>query len=396
MSVDFNGLSDLQVETTGGTFGRLVLGAMLLIFAAASMITTFAFFATYAPGLGDVLHPAYGWAIAGAMGVLLFDLAGLGWTVLRARNSDTTRQFVIATAAAVVTIILALLTSALQVLLSTSFDVGLYETVRSAAIDPATGAAMVDAAGAAIFTETAVLSQFGQTMQLAGVVVMTLGFVLNFAAIAAYVNVGRDVSAAVQTTQLKAYVTAGRFAADQARAQLVVNQTLQSIMKQLPQIAAAAGQQNSGDYFNHSFGGATVIDQQPEPEQPETAVSPTPAMAQTPQSGQKRPSIGFGGGDTVNLVDLAEQQAAADRMTYKPAARSVGGSQRTLAHDGQRWLETWVGGDGTPYATPATLPSDVGRAWADARANNLLPSGMSFERFTELHKTAVNFTQRGK
>jgi hypothetical protein len=190
---NFNGLDDLQIENTQSTFGKFVLYMMLAVFALASMVTTFSFFVTYAPRLGAALHPVYGPYIAGMLGVVLFDLAGLGWTVLRARNSDTTRQFVIATGAAVAAIILALLTSGLQVLLSTSFDVGIYQANGS-------------------------LTEFGQAMQLTGVIVMTLGFVLNFGAIALYVNTSKGITQAVQNTQLRAYVTAGRFAADQARA----------------------------------------------------------------------------------------------------------------------------------------------------------------------------------
>lgn len=234
MSDYFNGLDDFQPESAQSTFGRFVLGAMLALFAAASMLTTFGFFATYAPGLGAVIHEDYGAYIAGALGVLLFDLAGLGWTVLRA-HSDTTRQFVIATVAAIVTIALALLTSALQVLLSSSFDVGLYLADGS-------------------------LSEFGYTIQLTGVIVMTLGFVLNFAAIAAYVNTSRDVTAAVQAAQLRAYMAAGRFAADQARAQLVTRQTVSSIMRQLPEYAARAAQQNSAEYVTKAFVGLPRAD----------------------------------------------------------------------------------------------------------------------------------------
>lgn len=229
MFEDFEGL-EFGIDTTKSVFGRAVMGAMLAVFAAASMITTFGFFVTYAPGLGETLHPTYGAYIAGALGVLLFDLAGLGWTVLRARNSDTTQQFVIATGAAVVTIILALLVSALQVVLSSAFDVGLY---------------LADGR----------LSAFGENMQLTGVIVMTLGFVLNFAAIAAYVNTSKDVTRAVQATQLQAYMTSGRFAADQARAELVTRQTLQGIMRQLPALAARAGQSNAGGYTQRHFMG---------------------------------------------------------------------------------------------------------------------------------------------
>lgn len=221
-------LDDLQIDTPSSWTGRIVRWTMLIAFALASMITTFSFFAVYAPGLGSVLHPDFAPFVAGTLGVVLFDLAGLGWTVLRARNSDSTAQFWIATAAAVATISLALLTSALYVLLSSSFDVGLY-----------------GAAGE--------LTTFGQIMQIVGVVTMTAGFVLNFGAIAAYVNTGADVSKAVQDTQLRAFVTAGRHAADKARAELVTRRTLTEVMRQLPSLANAQGLVNGRGYLDQSF-----------------------------------------------------------------------------------------------------------------------------------------------
>lgn len=219
---------DFRPDTSSSVFGKLVLASMLIVFAAASMLTTYSFFAVYAPGLGQVLHPAYAGQISGLLGVLLFDCAGLGWTVLRSRDSDTSEQFVIATVAAVATISLALLTSALYVVLASSFDVGLY-------------------------TATGELSSFGQTMQAAGVITMTLGFVLNFGAISTYVNTSAGVTSAVQQTQLAAYANAGRFKADRARAELVTHQTLQSIMAELPDRAALAGQENGAGYLNRAF-----------------------------------------------------------------------------------------------------------------------------------------------
>lgn len=225
----FNGLEDLEIESSGSIAGKIVLGAMLLVFTIASMITTFSFFVTYAPGLGQVIHPEYGAYIAGGLGVLLFDLAGLGWTVLRSQNSDTQHQFVIATMAAVVTIFLALFVSGLQVVLSTSFDVGLYLSDGS-------------------------LSKFGESMQLIGVGTMTLGFVLNFAAIAAYVNVSKGVTAATQQTQLKAFVNAAQFKLDQERARLVTGRTMEGVFKDLPRQADNAGQRNTEHYMDRAFG----------------------------------------------------------------------------------------------------------------------------------------------
>lgn len=228
MNDQFFNFDDFQPETSSSVFGKFVLGAMLVVFAAASMLTTFSFFAIYAPGLGRVLHPTYAGEISGLLGVLLFDAAGLGWTVLRSRNSDTSRQFVIATIAAVTTIGLAVATSALYVILASSFDVGLYDAANQ-------------------------LTRFGQTMQGAGVITMTLGFALNFSAIAAYVNTSAGVTKAVQETQLAAYANAGRFQADRVRAELVTRQTLQSIMTQLPDRAATAGKENGTGYLEAAF-----------------------------------------------------------------------------------------------------------------------------------------------
>ena len=381
---DFTGL-DFEAETTGSTFGRLVLGAMLLIFAAASMITTFGFFASYAPGLGDVIHPEFGWVIAGVMGVVLFDLAGLGWTVLRARNSDTSKQFVIATAAAVLTITLALLTSGLQVVLSSTFDVGLYLADGS-------------------------LSAAGQNLQMTGVIVMTLGFVANFAAIAAYINTSRDITAAVQQTQLAAYMTGARFAADQARAEIVTRQTLAAIMAQLPQVARTAGAKNRDAYLDRT--GLIVIDQA---DQPDLDWQPIPTAEQqaeqqreyaqrnreyarrndrkADQLDPQRPSIGF------SLVDLGyadhelDQQAAAH---FERVDRADTSPQKTLAHDGQQWVALWVGSsDGRAYTQPVKLPSDPARAWAEVERLGIAPAGMDYATFQQLH-SGVNFTKGGK
>lgn len=219
---------DVRMEDSTSIAGRIVLIIMLIVFLAASMITTFSFFYTYAPGLGRVIHPDYAGYVAGTMGVLLFDLAGLGWTVLRSRNSDTTHQFTIATLAAITTIVLSLITSGLYVALSSAFDIGLYTTGGS-------------------------LSQFGQAMQIAGVAIMTLGFVLNFGAIAAYVNVSRETAQAVHQTQMRGYVAQGRFAADRTRAQLELERTLANIMRDLPALAALQARTNAAGYLDHSF-----------------------------------------------------------------------------------------------------------------------------------------------
>lgn len=223
------GMGDLEIESANTITGRVALWSMLAIFTLASAATTYSFFATYSPGLGAALHSGFAGIVSGALGVVLFDLAGLGWTVLRSSNSDTNKQFWIATAAAIVTIGLSLVASGMYVLLSTSFNVGLY-----------------DAAGR--------LTDFGQVMHIAGVVVMTAGFVLNFGCIAAYVNTGKSVTKAVQDRKLAAYVTQGRFVADQARAQLVTEQTLQGIMRALPSMAAEQGRWNTMDYVEHAFG----------------------------------------------------------------------------------------------------------------------------------------------
>jgi hypothetical protein len=378
---DFTGLN-FEAETTGSTFGRFVLWAMLLVFAAASMITTFGFFANYAPGLGDIIHPDYGWAIAGIMGVVLFDVAGLGWTVLRARNSDTSQQFVIATVAALLTITLALVTSGLQVILASAFDVGLYLTDGS-------------------------LSAAGQNMQLTGVIVMTTGFVANFAAIAAYINASKEISTAVQNTQLAAYLTGAKFAADQARAQIVTQQTLQAIMQQLPQVARTAGAKNRDAYLDRT---GLVIDQQPD--------RPTPAVASadsddkpTGQPKRERP-FGFPGGqpteNSVDLLAMAENQAGRARPANGTGPMRAGDTVmgqapadavKTLMFDKNQKLffETWVDEHGEAWSKVLGLSSDPRHAWQQVQQSGvMIPRRMDYDKFAALHQTAVNFTTRAE
>lgn len=247
---DFDsGLDELNIESTGSIAGGLVLGAMIVAFMLASLFTTFSFFFVYAPGLGRAIHPEYSPYISGFLGMLFFGLAGLGWTFLRSRNSDTGRQFVIATFAAVVTISLDLLTSALYVLLSSSFDVGIH-----------------DAAGQ--------LTQFGQVLQIAGVIIMTAGFVVNFGSITAYVNSSAGTNKAVQTAELRALVNSGRFAAQRAWARTVTFRTLAEIDEMLPNLSERQALANSRGFMSKLVTAGDVPPPQRERDNGRVAVFP--------------------------------------------------------------------------------------------------------------------------
>lgn len=224
----FNEMDDFRIEGPGAFIGKVILIAMLGAFAVASMITTFSFFAEYAPRIGTMIHAGFAAEIAGVMGVILFDAAGLGWTALRAYNADTVRQFAIATMGAIVTIALALGVSALYVIFSTDLVVGIYD-------------------------DAGTLTAFGRNLQIAGVIVMAAGFVLNFALIAGYVNTGAGVARAVQQTEIAAVARERRFAAERRRASLVSEQMLEEIRDRLPEVAALVGREEGDRFLRESL-----------------------------------------------------------------------------------------------------------------------------------------------
>jgi hypothetical protein len=108
-----------------------------------------------------------------------------------------------------------------------------------------------------------------------------------------------------------------------------------------------------------------------------TAVSPTPSPAYAKQdSSQERPSIGFGGGSRdVNLVDMAEAMTSA----------AVSPTPKMLTFENGQWMTTWVASDGQGYAAPISLDPDPAIAWADVGKRGIVPHGMTYRTFADLH-----------
>jgi fluoride ion exporter CrcB/FEX len=112
----------------------------------------------------------------------------------------------------------------------------------------------------------------------------------------------------------------------------------------------------------------------------------------TPSNGGR--PFGLPGGETIDLVDLAERQAA-ERVGFVETDQATEGSRGILIFENGEWMTTWVGADAQSYARPVNLPEDVGQAWAYVNRRNLAPEGMTYGHFAELHKRG-NFTRRGR
>lgn len=222
---DFDfGLSDIvQAEDSGRTMARGGVGFLVVIFFALSSLTTFLFFSTYAEAVGGWAGPGAAPLVAGAVGVLCLDAAALIWSYVRSRAATSGAQMSIALVASVGDLLMALLTSSLYILLSTSFETGIR-----------------NAAGA--------LTEFGVWVNWIGVAVITLSLVGNFASVFAWQIAGADTRKAAQNTQLRAIVSAGQFRVDNARAMMTVGRTIEAIEANLPAEADSMAARQSSQY----------------------------------------------------------------------------------------------------------------------------------------------------
>ncbi len=254
MSSKFNfGLDDLVEDESGGRTGaRWLAAALAVIFFLLSSLTTYLFFSTYAPALGAWAGPNAPY-VAGGIGVICSDFAALAWGYVRAKAATTGAQMTIALTISALDLVLGLLTSALYIVLSTTLAAG----VRAA---------------------DGSLTDFGFALNLAGVMVITLALVANFAAVYIYQNTSADVRSASATTTLAAVVHAGQVKADTARAKMVVQRTLADILAELPSEADAAAATNRAGYFDSAMRrNRTKAGDILEPEERANGSRPTPA-----------------------------------------------------------------------------------------------------------------------
>ena len=225
MSQDFDfGLGDiLQENDSGHTLARGAAVGLAILFLGLSCITTYMFFSTYAPGLGDWAGPAAASIVAGLIGLLCLDVACIVWGYIRNKAATSSAQMAVALVISIADLVLGLLTSGLYIILSTTFDSG----VR-------------DAAGA--------LTEFGQVVNYLGIGVITLALVGNFASVFAWLMTGAEATEAQQKTELRATVKAGKHKIDKARTGQVVNRTIADIGRQLPAAVDGMAARKSAEY----------------------------------------------------------------------------------------------------------------------------------------------------
>jgi len=224
---DFDfGLGDiLQENDSGHTLARGGAGFLAVLFLVLSSITTFGFFSTYAAGIGDWAGPTAAPLVSGAIGVLCLDVAALLWGYVRSRAATSAAQMAIALVISIADLLLALASSALFIILSTSLETGIR-----------------DAAGQ--------LTSFGATVNWFGVAVITAALVGNFASIFAWTQTGADTKKAQQTTELRAVVTAGQHTIDKERTGQIVTRTIGDIRRQLPAAVDGMAARKSAEYVD--------------------------------------------------------------------------------------------------------------------------------------------------
>lgn len=104
------------------TAQNIIVGALLAVIVIASIVTTFGFFAEFAPNVVSFLDSARARAIAsGIFGVLLLDIACLGWALTARRDApQTMKQISIANGMSALLLLGAVGTSIVYILLSTT------------------------------------------------------------------------------------------------------------------------------------------------------------------------------------------------------------------------------------------------------------------------------------
>ena len=96
-------------------------------------------------------------------------------------------------------------------------------------------------------------------------------------------------------------------------------------------------------------------------------------------------------GSPTTATDLGQQEADGERMAFYPVSEAPAGSPQSLTFGGDEWKMMWIGSDGYPYSRSARMPADTQTAW-DA-FSEMLPPGMTFDRFVELHEQHNRYQQ---
>lgn len=210
------GLSDFQPatprRTAAGAAAFLGIALIWLISAA----TTGAFFGTFAPSAGALVGPTYQAPAAAIMGILLLDVMALLWPIMAARAASSVPQITTAITAAIADIVLSIGCSATYIALTSRFEIA---------------------------------ADLRQRLDTAGALIVVAAVAVNFLAAFVWTVTSADMRAALAATQIASMAADGRTAADRARAQRVITETLSQIDDALPAAAASAGIGNRDRYL---------------------------------------------------------------------------------------------------------------------------------------------------
>jgi len=214
-SSDFVSSKPVTARAVGGIFG----GLLVLL----SALTTAAFFFKYAPTAFDFLVGDLSPWLSALVGVLVFEVASLVWSWLKANDADTGAQLAVSNLSA-----------------WAAMACGLAVTVVYFSLGTDLINAQLDATA-----ETAV--------SLVGGVLIVIGIGGNFCAGFVYRISGAMHSSATQQSQLRAMQTGAAFAANREATYAELQRTLEGIRAQLPDVANQQGAANSEQFINERF-----------------------------------------------------------------------------------------------------------------------------------------------
>lgn len=197
-----------------------IVGAILLLISAA---TSFAFFAQYAGKVFEFISPSLSPYLAGAVGVISFELMSVVWRYLHANNADTARQMQLAQVGAILALSGGLLVTVIYFALQTDLLTG-----------------VMDAS-----TVTA--------LSLVGGILIILGVSGNFGLYHFYEEAGSKHQANLQKAQIAAMRSTASFHTKAATTKHTLAHTMNEIDRALPGQAAQQARRERDQWATTMF-----------------------------------------------------------------------------------------------------------------------------------------------
>lgn len=219
---DFGIDGALDGATARSATARGASGFLVVVFLLLSGLTTFMFYREYVSSLGAWAGPAAG-IVAGLVGLICMDVGALLWAYVRSHAASSGAQMAIALTAAIVDLLLALMASALYVILSTTLASGIYAADGT-------------------------LTEFGQTVNQAGIAAVVLSLTVNFGAVFGWQVTSASTRQAQDATELAAMQAAAKAQLARMHTQAAIRSTAQAIAGELPTTSQTIAAHNRGQY----------------------------------------------------------------------------------------------------------------------------------------------------